>query len=138
MFKKSFETRFAGVLIALILSLAAAAIPAQALAGAGSAIARIKSGPHTSMPQPSTAPATGNAGEGMTIINGTGHTLYVYFDGPTSKTVKVPDGSQAGVTLVVGSYEVAGEIPGSHITPFYGRQSYEANTHYWLKFFVGR
>jgi hypothetical protein len=89
------------------------------------------------MPAPSTAHATGNAGEGMTIENGTGHTLYVYFDGPTSKTVKVPDGSQVDVALVVGSYQVAGEIPNSHVRPFYGKQSYEDNTHYWLKFFIG-
>ena len=123
----------ASVLLAFVL----ASLAPVAFGDASSAIQRIKSGPHSSMPTPEQANATGNAGEGMTIENGTGQTLYVYFDGPVSRSVKIPSGSSIGVALTVGSYEVAGEIPKSNITPFYGTQTYEANTHYWLKFYVG-
>jgi hypothetical protein len=123
---------FAAALGALLL------IPvARAHADAASAaISRIKSGAHSSMPIPETATATGDAGEGMTIQNGTNHTLYVYFVGPVHKAVKIPRGATKGVSLVVGSYQVAGEIPHANVQPFYGRQTYAANTHYWLKFYL--
>lgn len=100
------------------------------------AIARIRRGPHGQMPPPQTAHASGPAGKGMTIENGTGHLLRVHFSGPTNWTVDVPDGQSVGVDLVVGSYEVAGEVPDAAIMPFYGTQVYQPNTHYWLKFFV--
>ena len=74
----------------------------------------------------------------MTIENGTGHTLHVHFSGPVSRTVVVPDGRSESVELVVGDYQVAAEVPGSRITPFYGQQSYQSFTHYWLKFYTRR
>jgi hypothetical protein len=108
----------------------------SACADAASAMQRIRSGPHSSMPMPETATAYGNEGEGMTIQNGTNKTLYVYFVGPVQKTVVIKPGATAGVSLVVGNYEVAVEIPNAHVTPFYGKQSYKSDTHYWLKFFL--
>jgi hypothetical protein len=100
------------------------------------AVARIRSRPHSAMPPPQMAHATGAAGKGMTIENGTGHLLLVHFSGPVSTSVEVPDGGSAGVELAVGSYEVAAEVPNSTIVPFYGKQSYQHRRHYWLKFFV--
>jgi len=100
------------------------------------AIARIRSGPHVPMPPPETAHASGGPGKGMTIENGTGYTLRVHFSGPVNRTVDVTDGQSADVELAVSSYEVAAEVPGAPVTPFYGRQTYEPNFHYWLKFFV--
>jgi len=85
------------------------------------AINRIKNGRHETMPAPTAV---------------TANTLYVYFSGPTTRTVTIPTGSKAGVTLDVGSYQVAAEIPNSDIRPFYGAQSYASNTHYWIKFYV--
>ena len=41
------------------------------------AIRRIQAGQYTPMPPPSTAPATGLAGKGMTVENGTGYTLHI-------------------------------------------------------------
>ncbi len=102
------------------------------------AIKRIRSGQHTPMPPPTTAPATGAAGKGMTIENGTGHILHVHFSGPVSRTVVVPDGRSESVELAVGDYQVAAEVPGSRIIPFYGRQDYQPFTHYWLKFYTQR
>jgi hypothetical protein len=122
---------FAGILAATIMT-----STVRAHADAASAIQRIKSGAHSSMPEPTTAPASGAEGEGMTIENGTGQTLYVYFSGPVNKTVKIASGTERSVSLVVGRYEVAGEIPGGNVRPFYGKQSYDANTHYWLKFYL--
>jgi hypothetical protein len=90
------------------------------------------------MPPASTAPATGPAGKGMTIENGTGQTLHVHFSGPVSRTVVVPDGRSESVELAVGEYQVAAEIPGSRVIPFYGRQAYQPFTHYWLKFYTQR
>jgi hypothetical protein len=72
----------------------------------------------------------------MTIENGTGHLLRVHFSGPITRTVDVPNGTSAGVDLAVGRYEVAAEVPQAPIVPFYGKQEYRANTHYWLQFFV--
>lgn len=83
-----------------------------------------------------TAHASGPAGKGMTIENETGALLRVHFSGPANHTVDVSNGQSADVELVVGSYEVAAEVPGTAILPFYGSQTYQPNTHYWLKFFV--
>lgn len=38
----------------------------------------------------------------------------------------------------MGNYQVAAEVPGSLIVPFYGRQEYRPFTHYWLKFYTTR
>jgi hypothetical protein len=102
------------------------------------AVARIHRGPHVQMPPPQTAYASGQAGKGMTIENGTGYLLRVHFSGSMNRTVDVPNGQSVGVELVVGSYEVAAEVPGTSIMPFYGTQTYQLNTHYRLKFFVER
>lgn len=102
------------------------------------AIRRIQAGAHTPMPPPSTAPATGAAGKGMTIENGTGHTLHVHFSGPVSRTVVVADRTSESVELAVGDYQVAAEVPSARITPFFGRQAYQPFTHYWLKFYTKR
>lgn len=90
------------------------------------------------MPPAATAPATGPAGKRMTIENGSGHTLHVHFSGPVSRTVVILDGRSESVELVVGDYQVAAEVPGSTIIPFYGRQAYQPFTHYWLKFYTQR
>lgn len=100
------------------------------------AIQRIRQGAYTPMPPPMSTYATGPAGQGMTIENGTDYRLHIYFSGPVSRTVIVPDGESEGVDLVVGRYQVAAEVPGSSIMPFYGDQMYEPSTHYWLKFYV--
>lgn len=102
------------------------------------AIRRIQAGQHSPMPPPTTAPASGPAGKGMTLENGTGHILHVHFTGPASRTVVVPDGKSESVELAVGDYQVAAEVPGSRIVPFYGRQAYQPFTHYWLKFYTQR
>lgn len=103
--------------------------------GTTEAIARIRSGPHLQMPAPRTAYASG-AGKGMTIENSTGHLLRIHFGGPVIRTVDIPSGQSVDVDLTVGAYEVAAEAPGTAITPFYGTQTYQPNTHYWLKFFL--
>lgn len=100
------------------------------------AIARIRQGSYAQMPPPQTAYASGPAGKGMTIENGTGSLLRVHFSGPANRTVDVPNGQSADMELVVGSYEVAAEVPGTSIMLFYGTQTYQPNTHYWLKFFM--
>ena len=100
------------------------------------AIERIRSSRHTSMPEPNKAHASGPQGQGMTIENKTPHSLWVYFNGPVSRTVEVTANASIGVELAVGQYEVAAEIGGSDIVPFYGKQSYDPNAHYWLTFQV--
>jgi mono/diheme cytochrome c family protein len=102
------------------------------------AIRRIQAGRHSQMPPPTTAPASGPAGKGMTIENGTGYALHVHFSGPMNRTVVVADGKSESVELAVGDYQVAAEVPGSTIVPFYGRQAYQPFTHYWLKFYTQR
>jgi hypothetical protein len=71
----------------------------------------------------------------MTIENGTGQTLHVHFSGPMNRTVVVPNGRSESVELAVGDYQVAAEVPGARIIPFYGRQAYKPFTHYWLRFY---
>lgn len=122
---------FLSLLIGLCVRPSIAATPEEA-------IKRIQAGRYTPMPPPSTAPASGPAGKGMTIENGTGHTLHVHFSGPLSRSVVVPDGSSESIELAVGDYQVAAEVPGSAIIPFYGRQAYQPLTHYWLKFYTQR
>ncbi len=102
------------------------------------AIKRIQAGRYTAMPPATTAAASGPAGKGMTIENGTGQTLHLHFSGPMNRTVVVPNGTSESVELAVGDYQVAAEVPGSKIVPFYGRQAYQPFTHYWLKFYTQR
>lgn len=81
------------------------------------AIARICRGSYVQMPSPEMARASGPAGKGMTIENGTGYLLRVHFSGPTNRSVEVAGGRSTGVELVVGRYEVAAEAPGTPIIP---------------------
>ncbi len=108
--------------------------------GAAEAIGRIRTGPHADMPPAQMSHASGAEGQGMTIENETGHAMMVYFSGPVQRSIQVPNGGSVGVELIVGGYEVAAEVLGNtpdvSITPFYGRQTYETNAHYWLKFFL--
>lgn len=128
-----------GTLLFLVTATVIAGTPRPSRAESPSeAISRIRNGTHTQMPPPQTAYASGPMGKGMTIENGTGYLVKVHFDGPVSRTVDVPTGQSVGVDLVVGSYHVAAEVPGSRIVPFYGEQIYQPHTHYWLKFFVQR
>lgn len=126
----------------IVLALLTVIIIAGVQPGSGEtpeeAIKRIQAGQHTPMPPPSTAPATGPAGKGMTIENGTGHPLHIHFSGPVSRTVVVADGKSESVELAVGDYQVAAEVPGARITPFFGRHAYQPSTHYWLKFYTQR
>jgi hypothetical protein len=104
--------------IRAVLFLCVLALPASGAAeSAADAVKRIRSQPHSSMPPPERARATGAEGKGMTIENGTGHTLVVHFDGPVAKSVRVDDGRSADVALAVGDYDVAGEVPGSASAP---------------------
>ena len=102
------------------------------------AIRRIQAGQHTPIPAPTTAPASGPEGKGMTVENTTGYTVRVYFSGPASRKVVVPDRRSESVDLSVGEYQIAAEVPDSPIVPFYGRQAYQPSTHYWLKFYTQR
>jgi len=77
------------------------------------AIRRIQAGRYTPMPTPATAPASWPADKGMTVENGTGHSLHIHFSGPVSRTVVVPNGQAESVELAVGDYQVAAEVPGS-------------------------
>jgi hypothetical protein len=126
--------------LSLLRSLLAAGVltlvpPAHAETTA-QAIDRIRSGSHSPMPAPEQAHTAGPVGKGMTIENGTGHLLRLHFGGPVARSVDVPDGDAVGVDLAVGAYDVAAEVPGERIVPFFGHQAYEPGTHYWLKFFV--
>lgn len=124
------------LLVAIVLLGGRASVAETPAETPDEAIRRIQAGRHTPMPAPATAPATGPTGKGMTIENGTGHILHVYFSGPISRTVVVPDGKSESVELAVGAYQVAAEVPGSRIEPFYGRHAYQPFTHYWLKFYT--
>ncbi len=94
------------------------------------AITRIRQGPHVPMPPPQMVYTSGAPGKGMTIENYTGHLLRVHFNGPICRTVEVPNRQSFAVALVVGSYEVATEVPGTTILPFYGTQTYQPHAHY--------
>jgi hypothetical protein len=99
-----------------------------------SAIARIKAGPHSQLPELARSVATGPVGEGLTIENGTGKPLTVYFLGPITRIVRVEAGESAGVSLVVGQYDAAAELQDPAVIPFYGSLRFEVRTHYWLRF----
>jgi len=103
------------------------------------AVARIKRGPHSSLPPAESQYTDGPVGKGMTIENHTPFGLIFYFKGPVAEMAKVPAGKATDVTLVVGKYEVAVEAeptPGVQVQPFYGKHSYQPEAHYWLKMFV--
>lgn len=61
------------------------------------AIKRIQSGRHSQMPAPVTAPASGAAGKGVTIENGTGYTLTLHFSGPVGRTVAIRNGESESI-----------------------------------------
>ena len=84
------------------------------------AIERIKAGRHSEMPDPARSVATGQVGEGLTIENGTGKRLTVYFLGPVTRLVQIGAGASTGVSLVVGQYEAAAEPEDPAVIPFYG------------------
>lgn len=126
------------VALAFLVALGLASVPNGIAETPNEAIRRIQAGQHSQMPPAITAPASGPAGKGMTIENGTGHVLHIHFSGPMSRTVVVADGRSESVELAVGDYQIAAEAPSSEITPFYGRQTYRPRTHYWLKFHTQR
>ena len=77
-------------LVFAFVTLAAIAVtttPTIAAESPADAIARMRSGRHAPIPPPRTAHASGPAGKGITIENGTGYPLHVYFSGPVSRTV---------------------------------------------------
>jgi hypothetical protein len=128
-----------GILLALILNLFTMMLPGVSRAESSvDAIARIRAGRHHNMPPPQTVLADGPAGKGMTIENKSRFLLRVHFAGPKNITVEVPGGRLVDVALFTGTYEVAGEMLGAEVIPFYGKQTYQPNAHYWLKFFVER
>ncbi|MCP4254642.1 MAG: PDZ domain-containing protein [Candidatus Scalindua sp.] len=99
-------------------------------------IKRIKQGEHGDMPQLIQRPATGSSEEALTIENATAHRLMIHFSGPVTKTVEISTGKSVSVELITGQYEVAAEVPGTDIMPFYGSHSCEPNMHYQLQFFI--
>ena len=100
------------------------------------AIERIRQGTHAEMPQPEQVRANGPVGDGITVENGTGTMLTVYFRGPTVEVVQVEPGASKGVALLVGNYEAAAELKDDSVIPHYGSLSLAPNTHYWLRFSV--
>ena len=122
-----------------------AVLLAMALAGQawaetpGQAVDRIKNGQHSTLPPPQSQYTDGPVGDGMTLENHTRFTMVFYFTGPTDKAVRVAPGKSVGVALVVGTYEVAVEAKNTgnvRVIPFYGRQEYGPDAHYWLKVYL--
>ena len=102
---------------------------------AGDAIDRIRRGNHTTLPTVEEAPAAGPVGKGLTVENHSPFTLQLYFRGPMSHSITIAPGESHGLELLTGEYEVAAEALHAPVVPFYGRQSYAPNTHYWLRFY---
>jgi hypothetical protein len=127
------------VVLALLPLVSTAATDEQATQeAAGStarlAVERIRTGRYVTMPDPTRACADGPVGEGVTLENGSGLPLTVYFSGPLTRVVQVQPGESRGVDLVVGHYEAAAEAADASVLPFYGALQFEGRTHYWLRF----
>jgi hypothetical protein len=100
------------------------------------AIDRIRLGRITGMPPPTSQATPGVAGTRMTIENRTGYTLRVYFRGPASRLVEVPNGQAREVSLVAGPYQVAAETLDRKVTPFYGEDTYQPQRSYKFSFYI--
>ncbi len=103
------------------------------------AMQRISHGAHSLMPPSIMQQTSGPVGNGMTVENGTPYALKIYFKGPISKVLTIAPHHSMGVRLLVGAYQVAVEAKSPRyirILPFYGRQQYQANAHYWLKLYL--
>jgi hypothetical protein len=78
------------------------------------------------------------SGGAITIENGTALAVSVYFRGPAERSVIVHSGQTLSVGLPAGRYQVAAEIPGSSVIPFYGEQTYDPNNQYRHRFYLGK
>jgi hypothetical protein len=102
------------------------------------AINRIQQGPHSAMPQ-STVRASGRPTGGSSTVrveNATGHTVRIYFSGPQSRILEVPDRQLRDIDLAAGRYQVAAETTDPKIIPFYGERTYEPNREYRSHFVI--
>jgi hypothetical protein len=99
-------------------------------------IDRIQRGKHIPIPPQTIKPTPGVAGTRVTITNGTGNTLRIYFRGPVSRLLEVPNGQSREVSLVAGRYQLAAETSNPRIIPFYAERTYAPNTSYQSRFYL--
>lgn len=101
---------------------------------------RIRESSPTALPRPQ-AEESGTAGETFSwnIINDTGGSLTVLFDGPEKRAVVIDARKSQIVMLRAGSYEVAARIQKVNVLPLYGRFDLAGGGRYrWRLFLAGR
>jgi len=101
------------------------------------AIARIRSGHHSSLPAPQEAARDDGTQASLTISNGTDYRLHVYIDGARNRTLTVPPHTEQSVALPPGQYEMGAEVTEASVQSFLGRLVIRPNTTYKETFVLG-
>lgn len=99
-----------------------------------SAIDRVRSAPHSILPDAQKLPA--GTGNGVQVENATKYSIRIYFRGPEKHAENVPPGGSVTINLPPGEYEVAAEVPNSSVQPYYGKQEYSTGSGYRERFTI--
>ncbi|MGO9272064.1 MAG: hypothetical protein ACLQOO_17670 [Terriglobia bacterium] len=99
-------------------------------------IDQIKGGRHGSIPSPQAVSTSRGGGNIISIKNSTGYALSVYFAGPSSRQLEIPAGDTQQVQLLPGQYQVAARASDPAVIPFWGPESFAADTRYPFEFVI--
>jgi hypothetical protein len=99
-------------------------------------IAKIRAGAHAAMPAAQAAGAAPGAGTSIVVKNDTQFDLSVYYAGPVSRSVQIAPKESRVVSLPAGPYQVAAKVSDPSVIPFYGTESYSADTQYSVNFYI--
>lgn len=99
-------------------------------------IEQIRNAPHEAMPAAQATRASLGGQTSMTVENGTSYVLYLYLSGPINQTLQIAAGSSQTLYVSPGYYEIAAKVSDPSVIPFYGRDTYSANTQYSHHFYI--
>ncbi|MBL8186788.1 MAG: hypothetical protein JNK38_02205, partial [Acidobacteria bacterium] len=101
-----------------------------------SAINRIRNAPHQDIPTPTSVFDSGIGGGKWTINNATGRILTVYLSGPITRTVTILNGQTNEIDISTGEYQIAAEVSGGGVMPFYSQRRFNSSTRYSSRFYI--
>jgi hypothetical protein len=100
-------------------------------------VAKIRQASPAPLPPPQATAAALGGQSAMVIENGTTYQLTVLLlAGPKSQRIQLAPGHSQTVSLAPGNYEVAASVSSSSVTPFYGKEVFNADTQYSERFYI--
>jgi hypothetical protein len=100
-------------------------------------VAKIRQASPAPLPPPQATAAALGGQSAMVIENGTTYQLTVLLlAGPKSQRIQLAPGHSQTVSFAPGNYEVAASVSSSSVTPFYGKEVFNADTQYSERFYI--